>query len=90
MELELEFYLLDRQLHNIGEIIRKYEIILSGDSHKGTNLPLTWEPPIKLDIVQILTVNNSATGMQYETILLKGYHNNNNTISTDNTINIDE
>ena len=39
--MELEFYLFDRQLHNIGEIIRKYEIILSGDSHKGTNWPLT-------------------------------------------------
>ena len=40
-ELELELYLLDRQLHNIGEIIRKCEIILSGDSHKGTNWPLS-------------------------------------------------
>ena len=40
-ELELEFYLFDRQLHNIGEIISKCEIILSGDSHKGTNWPLT-------------------------------------------------
>ena len=51
MELELEFYLFDRQLHNIGEIISKNmcEIILSGDSHKGTNWPLAWEPPIKLD-----------------------------------------
>ena len=40
--LELEFYLFDRQLHNIGEIISKNmcEIILSGDSHKGTNWPL--------------------------------------------------
>ena len=38
----LEFYLFDRQLHNIGEIISKKmcEIILSGDSHKGTNWPL--------------------------------------------------
>ena len=49
VELELEFYLVDRQLHNIGEIIRKCEIILSGDSHKGTNWPLSLEPPIKLD-----------------------------------------
>ena len=51
LELELEFYLFDRQLHNIGEIISKNmcEIILSGDSHKGTNWPLAWEPPIKLD-----------------------------------------
>ena len=42
LELELEFYLFDRQLHNIGEIISKNmcEIILSGDSHKGTNWPL--------------------------------------------------
>ena len=42
LELELEFYLFDRQLHNIGEIISKKmcEIILSGDSHKGTNWPL--------------------------------------------------
>ena len=32
LELELEFYLLDRQLHNICEIIRKCEIILIGDS----------------------------------------------------------
>ena len=39
--LELEFYLFDRQLHNIGEIITKCKIILSGDSHKGTNWPLT-------------------------------------------------
>ena len=41
-ELELEFYLFDRQLHNIGEIISKKmcEIILSGDSQKGTNWPL--------------------------------------------------
>ena len=39
--LELEFYLFDRQLHNIGEIISKCKIILSGDSHKGTNWPLT-------------------------------------------------
>ena len=39
--LELEFYLFDRQSHNIGEIISKCEIILSGDSHKGTNWPLT-------------------------------------------------
>ena len=39
--MELEFYLFDRQLHNIGEIISKCEIILSGDSHKGTNRPLT-------------------------------------------------
>ena len=47
LELELEFYLFDRQLHNIGEIISKKmcEIILSGDSHKGTNWPLAWEPP---------------------------------------------
>ena len=38
----LEFYLFDRQLHNIGKIISKKmcEIILSGDSHKGTNWPL--------------------------------------------------
>ena len=35
------FYLFDRQLHNIGEIISKCKIILSGDSHKGTNWPLT-------------------------------------------------
>ena len=41
LEWELQFYLLDRQLHNIGEIIRKCEIILSGDSHKGTNWPLS-------------------------------------------------
>ena len=41
VELELEFYLLDRQLHHIGEIMRKCEIILSGDSHKGTDWPLT-------------------------------------------------
>ena len=41
LELELEFYLFDRQLHNIGEIISKCKIILSGDSHKGTNWPLT-------------------------------------------------
>ena len=41
MELELKCYLLDRQLHNIGEIIRKCEIIMPGDSHKGTNLPLS-------------------------------------------------
>ena len=42
LELELEFYLFDRQLHTIGEIISKNmcEIILSGDSHKGTNWPL--------------------------------------------------
>ena len=42
LEFELEFYLFDRQLHNIGEIISKKmcEIILSGDSHKGTNWPL--------------------------------------------------
>ena len=42
LELELEFYLFDRQLHNIGEIISKNmcEIIMSGDSHKGTNWPL--------------------------------------------------
>ena len=42
LELELEFYLFDRQLHNVGEIISKKmcEIILSGDSHKGTNWPL--------------------------------------------------
>ena len=39
--LELEFYLFDRQLHNIGEIISKCKIIMSGDSHKGTNWPLT-------------------------------------------------
>ena len=39
--LELEFYLFNRHLHNIGEIISKCEIILSGDSHKGTNWPLT-------------------------------------------------
>ena len=39
--LELEFYLFDRQLHNIGEIISKYEIILPGDSDKGTNWPLS-------------------------------------------------
>ena len=39
--LELEFYLFDRQLHNIGVIISKCEIILSGDSHKGTNWPVT-------------------------------------------------
>ena len=39
--MELEFYLFDRQLHNIGEIISKCKIILSGDSHKGTNWPLT-------------------------------------------------
>ena len=32
-------YLFDRQLglHDIGEIISKCEIILPGDSHKGTN-----------------------------------------------------
>ena len=41
LELELEFYLFDRQLHNIGEIISKCKIIRSGDSHKGTNWPLT-------------------------------------------------
>ena len=41
LELELEFYLFDRQLHNIGEIISKCKISLSGDSHKGTNWPLT-------------------------------------------------
>ena len=35
MELELEFYLFDRQIQNIGEIISKCEIILSGDYHKG-------------------------------------------------------
>ena len=46
--MELEFYLFDRQLHNIGEIISKCEIILSGVSHKGTNWPLTWEPPINM------------------------------------------
>ena len=42
LEWELEFYLFDRQLNNIGEIISKNmcEIILSGDSHKGTNWPL--------------------------------------------------
>ena len=45
---KLEFYLFDRQLHNIGEIISKCEIILSGDSHKGTNWPLTWDPPRSL------------------------------------------
>ena len=28
--------------------------------------------------------------MQYETIILKGYHDNNNTTYTDNTINIGE
>ena len=39
--LELEFYLFDRQLHNIGEMISKSKIILSGDSHKGTNWQLT-------------------------------------------------
>ena len=40
--LLLEFYFLDRQLHNIAEMISKCgEIILSGDSHKGTNWPLT-------------------------------------------------
>ena len=44
LELELEFYLFDRQLHNIGEIISKCKIILSGDSHKGTNWPLTSHP----------------------------------------------
>ena len=41
-------------------------------------------------IVKQLTVKNSAICMQYETILLKGYHNNNNTTSTDSTINIGE
>ena len=39
--LELAFYLFDRQLHNIGDIISKCEIILSGDSDKGTNWPLS-------------------------------------------------
>ena len=47
--MELEFYLFDRQLRNIGKILSKGEIILSGDSHKGTNWQLTWEPPIKID-----------------------------------------
>ena len=41
LELELEFYLSDRQLHNIGEMISKCKIIMSGDSHNGTNWPLT-------------------------------------------------
>ena len=41
LELELEFYLFDRQLHDIGEIISKCKIILSGDYHKGINWPLT-------------------------------------------------
>ena len=41
LELEVEFYLFDRQLHNIGEIKSTCKIILSGDSHKGTNWPLT-------------------------------------------------
>ena len=41
-------------------------------------------------IVQNLTVQNSVIGMQCETILLKGYHDNNNTTSTENTININE
>ena len=36
-KLELEVYLFDRQLRNIGKTISKCEIILSGDSHKGTN-----------------------------------------------------
>ena len=41
-------------------------------------------------IVQNLTVKNSVIGMPCETILLKGYHDNNNTTSTENTINIGE
>ena len=41
LELKLEFYLIDRQLHTIGKIISKGEIILSGDSHKGTDWALT-------------------------------------------------
>ena len=41
-------------------------------------------------IVQNLTVKNSVIGMQCETILLKGYHDNNNTTSTENTINISD
>ena len=34
-------------------------------------------------IVQNLTAKNSVIGMQCETILLKGYHDNNNTSSTE-------
>ena len=93
LELELEFYLFDRQLHNIGEIISKKmcEIILSGDSHKGTNSAASMRATHQVGyIVQNVTVKNSVIGMQCETILLKGYHDNNNTTSTENTINIGE
>ena len=42
-------------------------------------------------VVHSLTVRNETVlDMECETILLKSYHNNNNTTSTDNTINIGE
>ena len=58
------------------------EIIMSGDSHKGMAASMRATNQVGY-IVQNLTVKNSVIGMQCETILLKGYHDNNNTTSTE-------